>query len=113
MKDLKLGWFNQITKILNSYGLTDDLNVIKNTPIAVWRRSVTMATEAKNKSRLLEDLHKTVNGETLPKTKTKTIIDDINSNVYVRKPLNVLMSLTTSSIRTKMRPINVRMKEFS
>ena len=85
--------------ILNSYGLTDDFNVIKNTPTAAWRNIVTKATEERNKSRLLEDCHKKVNDVLIPKSKTKTIIDNLNSNVYIRKPLGELMSLSKNEGR--------------
>ena len=65
-----------------------------------WRCTVTNVTEARNKSRLLEDCHKKVNNETIPKTKTKTIVDKVSSNFYIGKPLNEFVSLTKNEGRS-------------
>ena len=40
---------------------------------------------SQHKDRLLDDCHEMVDGEKIKKTKTSTIVDDINDD-YVRKP---------------------------
>ena len=100
LKDLKIGWYNKIINILKLYELSNDFDVIKNMPIAVWKRIVTIATEKKNRNRLLEECYKTENGNKIPKTKTKSIIEKLNTPGYKREPLRVLMSLTKNEGRT-------------
>ena len=97
---MKIGWYTKIMAILNSYEFSNDLDEIKNTPIALWKRMVTDAPEKKNKLRLLDECHKKENGIETPKTKTKSIIEKLSVHEYERQPLNTLMSLTKNEGRT-------------
>ena len=100
LKELKLGWYSKIITILNSYELSNDLDVIRNTPITAWKRMVTTAIETKNKNRLLEDCHRKEDGKEIPKTKTKYIVEKLNAHDYKREPLKILKSLTKNEGRT-------------
>ena len=100
LKELKTGWYNNMIKILNSYELNSDFDAIKNIPTAIWKHTVTTATETMNKKRLLDDCYKKENGEKIPKSKTKSIIDKLNAPDYTRKPINEIMSLPKYEGRT-------------
>ena len=54
----------------------------------------------KDRTRLLKECHKNENGEEVPKTKTKSMIDILETEHYTREPLKILMSLTKNEGRT-------------
>ena len=56
--------------------------------------------EIKNRSRLLEDCHKMVNGQKTRKTKTTHIVDHIMADNYARKPLHEIHNLSKQDTKT-------------
>ena len=89
---LKVGWTKQVRSMLVLYQLPTDFTTIKNTPFPHWKNYVIAALEKRHKERLLEDCHKKEHGQPIPKTKTTSIIDEINNVNYKRKPCNEIMS---------------------
>ena len=55
-------------------------------PMAEWKRQVYEAAEKKNKARVLEECYKKVRGNSEAKTKTKTIIPNLENPGYQRRP---------------------------
>ena len=68
--------------------------------MARWRRHVIAAIKVKNKSRIKDDLYKVENGESIPKTKTKTIIDRLSDPNYSRQPEQVILHMTKQDTKT-------------
>ena len=56
--------------------------------------------ELKNKERIKDDLYKRENGNDIPKTKTKSIIDKIINPHYVRKPEDEILYLTKNETKS-------------
>lgn len=79
---LKVGWTKQVRSMLVLYQLPTDFTTIKNTPFPHWKNYVIAALEKRHKERLLEDCHKKEHGQPIPKTKTTSIIDEINNVNY-------------------------------
>ena len=100
LKEKQIGWPVKIEKTLEKYNLPTDFETIKSTPMARWRRHVIAAIEVKNKSRIKDDLYKVENGESIPKTKTKTIIDRLSDSNYSRQPEQVILHMTKQDTKT-------------
>ena len=82
-----IGWPNQINRRLEEYELDYTWEQIRNMKYASWKRIVTLATEKKNKNKLIDMCY----GEKGEKRKTKNIIEILNDKNYVRSPrMNVL-----------------------
>ena len=86
--------------ILEEYKLHTDLDKIKLCTINEWKQKVNDAVELRNKERLLQDCHKTYGGQTVPKTKTKHLIEKINCTEYVRKPDPNVLHMTKLQTKT-------------
>ena len=63
-----------------SVDLPDNLNDIKKLPAGEWRYKVKFAIEKRNKERIEEECHKTVNDIKTPKSKIKMIIDKLKQD---------------------------------
>ena len=85
---------------LEEYQLPTELETIKNMTVNEWRRKVTVAIEKRNKERLLDDCHKTYGGNRVPKTKTRSIIEKINTSEYTRKPETTILRMTKLETKT-------------
>ena len=85
---------------LEAYNLETNFEEIKRIPIAIWRNLVTTACENKNKERILTECHKEQDGKSIPKTKTTSIIEELRSEKYTRKPINEIMTMTKCECRT-------------
>ena len=73
---------------------------LKNKRPNIWKREVNEKIEEKNKARLMEDCHKTVNGQKVRKTKTSHIVDHILADTYERKPIPEIQDLTKQETKT-------------
>ena len=84
------------------YELPSDFESIKRHPPGEWKYNVLIGIEKKHKERLLHDCHKIVDGVEVRKTKTSTIVDNINIPNFIRKPIPEIMNLSKSETRTLM-----------
>ena len=83
-----------ISKVLDKYSLQTDFEIIKRIPFPVWKQNVTTAIEKEHRKRLREDCFKKQDGSNVPKTKTVTIIPEIDEHSYIRKPKTELLQCT-------------------
>ena len=98
--DLKIGWGKSILETLADYNLPTNLETIRIETKRRWKRIVNERIEAKNKIRLYNDCHKMVEGEQIPKTKTKHIIQHLTNHTYHRTPLDELLQCTKQQTKT-------------
>ena len=84
------GWAKQINSILVKWELETSWEDIAKKTNSEWKREVAVAAEKMNIERLKEDCMSKQNGTLRQKTKTKTIIDELETPNYSRKPLHVL-----------------------
>ena len=56
--------------------------------------------EIRNRTRLIDDCHKTENGQKVRKTKTSFIVDLISADTYIRGPSPEFQSLTKQETKT-------------
>ena len=82
LDDDDIGWPNQIRKTLEHYELVFSWDQIKTMKFTAWKKLVTIATEKKNKEKLIEMCYD-VKGE---KRKTKFILERLQAENYVRSP---------------------------
>ena len=94
LRDLNIGWYARITKKLQSYQLNEDFDQIKNIPYLNWKQQVQKAIEKQNKDRLLKECYKTENGMSIPKTKTATIVREIENGNYRRRTTEMIKNCT-------------------
>ena len=102
LRDKRIGWPTKIQNMLEKYNLPTDFESIRSKPIARWHRLVTSAIEVKNHSRIKDDLHKVENGESVLKTKTKSIFDKISDPNYTRQIDHVITRMTKHDTKTLM-----------
>ena len=98
--DLNIGWHKRIVSILEKNQLPVDFETIKRTPFNTWKNQVTTSIEKEHKNRLKEDCHKKEGGVTIPKTKTVTILSEIDMPNYERKPKTELLLCTKNECKT-------------
>ena len=67
-----------------------------------WKNIVTNAVEQKNKSRLIVDCHKRIDGTLTRKTKTAHILNKIQDASYKRQPLEAITKLSKQDTKTLM-----------
>ena len=84
-----IGWAKQINKVLGVWGLETNWETIAKKTKNQWKNEVNEAAEKMNKKRIKEDCMTNENGITRQKTKTKSIIDELDSEKYTRKPLHI------------------------
>ena len=94
LRDLDIGWYARIRKKLQSYQLNDNFDQIKNIPYISWKQQVRKVTEKQNKDRLINECYKIDNGTSRPKTKTATILQEIEKENYQRKTTEVIKNCT-------------------
>ena len=80
--------------------MPNELDSIKITPFPLWKAKVTEATEKRHKDRLTNDCHKTEEGQNIPKTKTKHIIEKLNDSLYTRTPIEIIKGFSKKECRT-------------
>ena len=101
MDNLNIGWAKQIRNTLNEYNLTEDWDSIRLKPIKIWRNEVREAAEKINNQLLINECHKTNNGDRCEKTKTKTIVKIINCPKYNRQSYeSAIMTLSKNDAKT-------------
>ena len=90
----EVGWGKACNETLKKYNLPTNLQTIKNFTKNEWTNRVNKATEKSNKDRLLEDLYKTEQGTRKRKTKTSFIVDCVERQDFIRKPLSEIMKFS-------------------
>ena len=100
LKELNIGWFKSIKTTLVKYELEQDFTIIKNTPSPIWKNKVIIATEKANQQKLIENSHKKEGNMTIPKTKTSSIIRDLESRDYRRRPTTEILNLSKNDCKT-------------
>ena len=99
LKNKDIGWTKNIEKTLTLWELNTDWNKIATTPVNEWKIGVKRAAEKRNKTLLLDECQTRVRGETKGKTKTKTILDKLESVDYKRTPIRALCHLNCIEAR--------------
>ena len=99
LKDLDIGWHKSIKKTLEIYGLPNVFEEIKNIPFATWKQQVTTALETDHRNRLRDECHKKLNDKNIPKTKTLSIIPELDDSNYQRKPKDEILSCTKNECK--------------
>ena len=100
LDEQNIGWAKTIKQTLRDLDLPTDPIAIKNKRPNDWKRLVEEKIEIKNKSRLIEDSHKMVNGQKVRKPKTAYIVDHILADTYTRKPPHEIHNLTKQETKT-------------
>ena len=100
LESKNIGWFKNITGILNKYGLETNFQSIRNTPQPEWRRKVTREVEKKNTERLKKELCKPDKGTLTLKTKTASIAKYLSEQSYNRKPQHEIINCTKYETKT-------------
>ena len=73
--------------------------MVKTIPQGVWRRLVYAAAEKYNKKKLGNECQTKQRGATKNKTKTISILEQIEKPKYIRRPLPILRELTCVEMR--------------
>ena len=100
--EMEIGWGKSIKEALTEYNLPTDFDEIARTHWRQWKRLITQKTEIMNRNRLLEDCHKTEDGDKVPKTKTAHIIPLINSDTFIREPQKDIIQCNKYDSKTIM-----------
>ena len=98
LDEQNIGWAKTVKQTLRYLDLPTDPNIIKNMRPNEWKRMVEEKIEIKNKSRLIKDCHKMVDGQKV--TKTAYIVDHILAETYTRKPPHEIHNLTKQETKT-------------
>ena len=96
----KIGWGKSIHDTLTAHNLPTQTDAIKTHSKGQWTNIVKTAIEKRNKERLIQDCHKTENGENKRKSKTAHIVDKIKDPAYRRGPLEELTKCTKLETKT-------------
>ena len=95
-----IGWAKTIKATLHNLDLPTDLTIIQNKRPNEWKNMVNAKIEVKNKTRLIDDCHKMVDGKRITKTKTSHIVEQLTNDQYIRTPSPELQSLTKQETKT-------------
>ena len=99
LAELNIGWYKEIKKTLNIYGLEDNLDTIKTIPAQIWRATVREATEKRNRQKIIDNCNKKEGNMIVPKTKSLSILKTIENDNYIRKPCNEILSLSKNECK--------------
>ena len=102
LKNLDIGWYRNVLTVLELYQLPTDFDEIRRHPPGEWKYKVLSRIEVKNKEKLLQECHKTVDGTETRKTKTASIVDKLNDPYYKWEPIAEIKKLKKSETRTLM-----------
>ena len=102
LERLNIGWTKSIIETLNELDLPTDFSIIKTATRRQWKGAVDAKIELKNRTRLLNDLHKTENNIRTRKTKTAHIVDKVEESTYIRRPIPELHFFNKQELKTIM-----------
>ena len=87
LDSINLGWTKRIKQKLKDYKLEEDWAKIKDLPKLAWKRCVKTAVNDMNKQKLISNCMEKQGDTEKVKTKTKYILDQINSDSYKNEPI--------------------------
>ena len=93
-----IGWVKQMRNLLEEYDIDETYDQIKDMTKTAWRKRVVEATERKNKERLIEMCRV----KQKEKTKTRSLLEKISSDSYVRAPCMDILSRSPSRARVQI-----------
>ena len=99
LKENKNGWAKNISRTLEQWGLEQDWSRIAAVSKPAWKREVEKAAENQNKNKLMEECQARSRGTSRVKTKTKSIVEKLQSDNYKRVPLPLIRNLTSMQTR--------------
>ena len=100
LRSIDLGWTKCIKQKLKDYKLEEDWMKIKDLPKATWKRRVRAAVTDINKKKLIENCTEKRGDIEIMKTKTKYILDDINTNSYKNEPTPEVVASSKLTAKT-------------
>ena len=100
LEQKNIGWSHKIKETLSEYDLPTEFSVIKTIPRLTWIRNVKAKIEQRNTERLKDECHKTVDGVSIPKTKTASIIGQITDPKYERGMDKIAAQLSRQECKT-------------
>ena len=100
LETLNTGWYKNVRSILEKYQLPSDLHTIKSQPFHVWKTRINSSLETENKNRIHQECHKNENGIITPKTKTKSIPQQLNKHDYQRTTQKEILNMTKHETKT-------------
>ena len=100
LKDMNIGWFQNIQTILHEYELPTDFTMITNTATNIWKHKVHTAIEKKNKERIIKECFSTIDGIPKEKTKTTSIIKKLAESQYRRNVQPEILKTTKHEAKT-------------
>ena len=86
----EISWAKRINEVLHMWGLDENWDDIAKKSKGEWKKQVVEAAEKMNIKKLQEECQSKERGVTKEKTKTKSILQEINKPTYQRKPLEVM-----------------------
>ena len=90
MDENSCGWAKLIQETLTSWELEQQWSKIAKKTKVEWRAEVASAAEKMNVKRLQQECHKRGRSGSQVKTKTKSIIEELEGSEYKRKPLEIM-----------------------
>ena len=90
LDDYNLGWAKQINQTLEEWGLETNWEDIANIPANIWKDTVKAKAEEQNREKLKEELFSKRRGQDKQKTKTLSLLEQIDDPSYERKPLKLM-----------------------
>ena len=100
LEKLNIGWYKGIRQTLTKYSLTEDFGQIQRMGEMEWKNIVKNAVEKMNKSKIIDDCHKRIDGALTEKTKTAHILTKLKNTEYKRQPLAEITKLSKQDTKT-------------
>ena len=95
-----IGWAPMIREKLNEYSLEVNWENVRVKTLHTWKKEVKNACEEKNKELMLSECQKRAGFETSVKTKSESIYRELQSETYLRTPVNEIMKLNKLKAKT-------------
>ena len=90
LDNLKSGWAKSIRDTLHTWDLEQDWTKIEKKAKSEWKKEVENAAEKINTGRLRDECYTKERTKSKIKSKSKSIIDEIDDPLYRRKPLEIM-----------------------
>ena len=100
LENLNIGWYKNIRSTLENYNLCTNFHTIKNMSSNEWKNDIKAKIENKNTERLKQDCQKTHQEAIVTKPKTKSIFEEISTQLYRRQPRPEIKNCTKNETKT-------------
>ena len=97
-----LGWCKSIKETLRKNDLPIEFPNILNYSPREWKKQITKCIEIQHYERLQEDCYTQEGEQKRPKTKTASIVEQLNGENYVRAPMAELLHCNKHETKTLM-----------